>query len=147
MKAMTTECRTISPNTCRAGTMRASSGQDDLTRIDLSVLHRIRPTARSLFNRQAISNCQQILLAYPVRTRVDSATESEGRSRPATPTPDDGGPPGVTEAEELTAPDTEMELTVAAVVGSPVSTGQAERPEGVEMELNRRGRKNGLLHD
>ena len=105
-KAVAAECRTASPNTCHAGPSRISLSKDkDMERLDLSVIYRIRPSAGPLFNRQEIRSCQQILLVYPVRTIVDSDTESEGRSRPATPTPDEGVTPGSTRAEDHAAPD------------------------------------------
>ena len=83
VKAVAVECRTSIPNTCHAGPSRINLCTDDeLERLDLSVIHHIRPSDRPLFNRQEIRSCQKIILVYPVRTIVDSDTESEGRSRP-----------------------------------------------------------------
>ena len=91
-------------------------------RLDLSVLYHIRPFNRPLFNRQETKCCQQFLIVYPVRTIVDSDTESEGRSRPATPPPDEVGDVSTVRAEGTGGSVMGMELA-----DSPEDSGPVKR--------------------
>ena len=134
---MAEECRTPSPNTCQAKPRRITLGNDgELERLDLSVILHIRPSDRPLFNRQDIRSCQQILFVYPVRTIVGSDTESEGRSRPGTPPPDEGVSLTTVRPDDHTASVTVMELTASPDAGSIASTGRAWSPGGQVMELD-----------
>ena len=79
------ECRTTSPNAyyslCPARTINRETQQT----LDLSVLSHLKPSNRPLFPGQLMFLTHQSLIVCPVRTRVDSDTESEGGIQPPTP--------------------------------------------------------------
>ena len=134
-KTLTEECRTTSPNTCHVESTSIRLGDGDMMgRLDLSVIYRIRPRVGSLFNRQEVLNCQQILLVYPVRTIADSDTESEGRSRPATPTPDDREISDPTLDEAMVVMDTETGPTTSVEVTGTTSAVSSGNPQDQVME-------------